>query len=97
MELVFLEFQMKMEKDRFEKIQNISKKIERFESYLRQIDLLLKCCGLNCKINGTPPNAFTQTECYEIRNRDLIKGALVSEREEIFNELNQLYKIFAEM
>ena len=78
-----------MDKTGFELAKKLSAEIESKQTELRRVELLLKSCGLEITIAGTPPGRFVQTE-YKSFNNTEIRPLLEREKERLLQQLEDM-------
>ena len=57
-----------MTEEKFKKVKELQEKIEDKERKIRNIDLLMSCENIDCKMTGTPQGKFRQNDIKIITN-----------------------------
>lgn len=85
-----------MTEEKFKQIKELQDKIEDRRHKIRNIDLLITGCGLDCKISGTPRGSFRLSIEHHFSNKEEIIRLLKLEKDKLSNELLELQKLFSE-
>mgnify|MGYP003442150705 CR=1 FL=1 len=86
-----------MESSTYKVAEETKREIDITQTKIRHIYELLRCCGLHCKISGTPPSRFMKLSEYTSLNKDFIKKLLEDDRAKLEAELEVLQQQFKEL